>query len=128
MGRVVFHGKAAGMGLKVLRPFGDSSSYDVGVELPDRILRIQVKSTNRQRAGTQSYALHLHGWKPEHYAKGAIDFFAIYLILVDTWYILPFEVTGVSTALHFTSGGRCEKHKQYREAWDLLKAKPALPS
>jgi hypothetical protein len=123
-----FTAKKAGMGLKVLRPFGDSSSYDVGVELPDRILRIQVKSTKRRRAGTHSYALHLHGWKPEHYAKGTIDFFAVYLIPVDIWYILPFEVTGVSTALHFTPGGRGEKHKQYREAWHLLKPEPTPSS
>ena len=51
-----FMAKAAGMGLKVLRPFGDSSSYDVGVELPDRILRVQVKSTGARGAGTHSYA------------------------------------------------------------------------
>jgi len=58
-----FMAKAAGMGLKVLRPFGDSSSYDVGVELPDRILRVQVKSTSGRRAGTHSYAFRLQGWK-----------------------------------------------------------------
>lgn len=117
-----FMTKAAGMGLKVLRPFGDSSSYDVGVELPDRILRIQVKSTNRRRAGTQSYALHLHDSNAEQYAKGTVDFFAICLMPLDTWYILPFETTGTNISLHFTPGSTREKRAKYREAWHLLKA------
>src|ERR1700691_3889340 len=123
-----FMTKAAGMGLRVVRPFGDSSSYDVGVECGDRILRVQVKTTNCQRHGTRSYGLPLHGSKLQQYAKGTIDFFAIYLIPIDAWYILPFEITGKSVSLHFTPGGKREKHKKYREAWDLLKAQPTLPS
>jgi hypothetical protein len=123
-----FMTKAAGMGLRVVRPFGDSSSYDVGVECGNRILRVQVKSTIYQRPGRNSYALHLHTNNAQPYAKGTVDFFAIYLIPLDAWYILPFEMTGKSTSLHFTPGGRCEKHKKYREAWDLLKAAPTLPS
>ena len=123
-----FMAKAAGMGLKVLRPFGDSSSYDVGVELPDRILRVQVKSTGGRGAGTHSYAFRLQGWKKQQYAKGTIDFFAVYLIPLDIWYILPFEVTGKSVSLHFTPGSKREKHAKYREAWDLLKVPPTLQS
>jgi PD-(D/E)XK endonuclease len=123
-----FMTKAAGMGLKVLRPFGDSSSYDVGVECPDRILRVQVKSTNYERPGTRSYGLALHGSKIQQYAKGTIDFFAIYLIPADIWYILPFETTGKSVSLHFTPGSKRDKHAKYREAWDLLGAAPTLSS
>jgi hypothetical protein len=123
-----FMTKAAGMGLRVVRPFGDSSSYDVGVECANRILRVQVKSTNHRRAGTQTYALHLHGNKPEQYAKGTLDLFAMYLIPVDIWYILPFEEVEGKQALHFTPGGRREKYKKFREAWDLLKAQPTLSS
>jgi hypothetical protein len=123
-----FMTRAAGMGLRVMRPFGESPSYDVGVECGDRILRVQVKSTTYQRTGRKAYALHLHGYKPQQYAKGTVDFFVIYLIPVDAWYILPFEMTGKSTSMHFTPGGRWEKHKKDREAWDLLKPQPTPSS
>jgi hypothetical protein len=117
-----FMTKAAGMGLRVVRPFGDSSSYDVGVECADRILRVQVKSTVYLRPGGQSYSLNLVGHNKQQYAKGTVDFFAIYLVPPDIWYILPFEATGENLTLQFTPAGRWEKHAQYREAWDLLKA------
>jgi hypothetical protein len=122
-----FMAKAAGMGLPVSKPYGDSSSYDVGVECAGRILRVQVKSTLYQRPNSRSYALALHGWKFQQYAKGTVDFFAIYLIPLDIWYILPFEITGKSTSLHFTPGGKREKHKKYREAWDLLRDENPRP-
>ncbi len=116
-----FMTKAAGMGLRVVRPFGDSSSYDVGVEHANGILRVQVKSTVYLRPGGQSYSLHLVGHNKRQYAKGTVDFFAIYLVPPDIWYIVPFEVTGKSVSLHFTPGSEREKHAKYREAWDLLK-------
>ena len=40
-----FMARAAGLGLRVSKPYGDSASYDVGVECDGRILRVQVKST-----------------------------------------------------------------------------------
>ena len=36
---------AVGLGMKVLRLFGESGRYDVGVENGSRVLRVQVKST-----------------------------------------------------------------------------------
>jgi hypothetical protein len=122
-----FMAKAAGKGLRVLKPYGDSSSYDIGVEREDRILRVQIKSTNRTRRGTGYYALHLHGWNEEVYAKGSIDFFAIYLIPIDAWYILPFEEVEGKLSLHLNPGGRSEKHAKYREAWDLLRGENPRP-
>ena len=35
---------AAGLGMKVSKPFGESGKYDVGVENQKRVLRVQVKS------------------------------------------------------------------------------------
>lgn len=122
-----FMAKAAGKGLPVSKPYGDSSSYDVGVECEGRILRVQIKSTIYHPPGTQSFALALHGSKYQQYAKGTVDFFAIYLIPIDAWYILPFEAAGGKLTLHFTPGGKREKHKEYREAWDLLRGENPRP-
>jgi hypothetical protein len=56
-----FMARAAAQGLRVSRPFGDSSSYDVGVECGDRILRVQVKSTMYRRRDTGYFNINLHG-------------------------------------------------------------------
>jgi hypothetical protein len=123
-----FMAKAAGKGLHILKPYGDSLGYDVGVECADGILRVQVKSTLYQRPGCKYYSLHLHGHKRELYAEGAVDFFAAYLIPIDAWYILPFEKIAKSLSLHLAPHRHDERHAKYREAWHLLKAQPTLSS
>ncbi len=115
-----FMAKAAGHGLRVSKPYGDSASYDVGVERDGRILRVQVKSTLYRRRGIESYSLNVHGPRRQLYKKGSVDFFAVYLIPRDTWYILPFAAMGGNFSLHFTPGGKRGKWEDYREAWELL--------
>ena len=66
---------AAGLGMKVSKPFGDSGRYDVGVESQirdsnirerdinanqGRVLRVQVKSTIYKRRG-DCYSLNVMG-------------------------------------------------------------------
>ena len=51
-----------------------------------------------------------------------MDFFAILLIPIDDWYILPFEVMGrTNSSIHFTPKGARQKYGEYREAWHLLR-------
>ena len=116
-----FMAKAAGHGLRVSKPYGDSASYDVGVERERRILRVQVKSTLYRRRGIESYSLNVHGPRRQRYKTGAVDFFAVYLIPRDTWYILPFKEVGGNFSLHFTPGARRGKWERYREAWELFR-------
>lgn len=122
-----FMTRAAGMGLRISKPFGESSSYDVGVECGSRILRVQVKSTNYRRPRTGLYSLALCHAGNQPYAEGTIDFFAAYLIPIDAWYVLPFEQARGKTTMHFNPGGKREKNAKYREAWDLLKGQNPRP-
>jgi hypothetical protein len=118
--------QAAGFGMKVSRPFGVVGRYDVGVENPTegwqaRVLRVQVKSTiyTRRNGG---YSLNVNGPQRKKYAPGTVDFFAILLIPIDEWYIIPFEVLGrTNFSIHFTPGSAREKYGEYREAWHLLR-------
>jgi len=51
-----------------------------------------------------------------------VDFFAIYLIPVDAWYIIPYEATSnTSVSVHFRPHSPRQKWGAYREAWDLLR-------
>jgi hypothetical protein len=116
-----FMARAAQEGLKVSKPYGDSSSYDVGVQYHGRILRVQVKSTIYKRRGIDSYSLNIHGPRRQLYPSGSFDFFAVYLIPIDTWYIIPFADIATNFSLHFTPGSKRQKYEKYREAWHLLR-------
>src|SRR6266849_4593820 len=94
-----FMARAAGMGMSVSKPHGDSRRYDVLVEAGGRIWRVQVKSTIYCRRGGE-YSLNVMGPGRKRYEEGSVDFFAVYLIPVDTWYIIPAEVLGKKLTLH----------------------------
>jgi hypothetical protein len=112
---------AAGQAMKVLRLFGQTGRYDVGVENGGRLLRVQVKSTIYRRRNGE-YSLNVMGPRRQKYDPGTVDFFAILLIPVDDWYIIPFEVMGrTNSSIHFTPKGKRQKYREYREAWHLLK-------
>jgi hypothetical protein len=112
---------AAGLGMKVSRPFGQAGRYDVGVESQKGVVRVQVKSTIYKRRG-DCYSLNVMGPRREKYAPGTVDFFAVLLIPRDDWYIIPFEVMGrTNSSLHFTPTARRQKYGDYFEAWHLLK-------
>ena len=112
--------------LKVSKPWGDTGRYDVGVEGWGRIQRVQVKSTIYKRRG-DGYSLNVMGPNRKKYVPGTVDFFAILLIPIDDWYIIPFEVMGrKNSSLHFTPKSKRQKYGEYQEAWELLRRDKGL--
>ena len=114
---------AAGQGMKVSKPFGESGKYDVGVENQKRVLRVQVKSIAYTERNDE-YRLRLMGRDPvrQRYPPGTVDFFAVLIIPVDVWYILPPEIVIATTRnLAFSPKARRERYAEYWEAWHLLK-------
>jgi hypothetical protein len=112
---------AAGLGMKVSKPYGQVARYDVGVEGQTGVARVQVKSTIYMRRG-DCYSLNVMGPQREKYAPGTVEFFAVLLIPRDDWYIIPFEAMGrTNSSLHFTPSARRQKYGKYFEAWDLLR-------
>jgi len=83
-----FMARAAGLGMGVSKPLGDSRRYDVLVEAGGRIARVQVKSTLYRRRRNE-YSLNVMGPGRKSYKEGTVDFFAVYLIPEDEWYIIP---------------------------------------
>ena len=99
-----FMARATDRGFNVSRPHGDSASYDVGVEDNGRFTRIQVKSTTFRRKG--SFTCNIVGPKRQRYASGKLDFFAVYLVPIDVWYIIPFEIVEGNLSLNLTAAKR----------------------
>jgi hypothetical protein len=115
-----FMALARGMGFGVLKPYGESGRYDVAVEWGGRISRVQVKSTVYCRRGNE-YCLNVHGPGRKQYEQGTVDFFAVWVIPMGEWYIIPYAAMGKRQTLHFTAGSKRSKWGRYREAWELLR-------
>jgi hypothetical protein len=122
---------AMSQGLKVLSPYGGIGPYDVGVENGGPILRVQVKCTLYQcQKGCYCMSINVKDGSRGRrgYARGTVDFFAIYIIPTDDWYILPYEVVGNRDAnLFFRPGVKGQKYGEYWEAWSLLLSAAARP-
>jgi hypothetical protein len=130
-----FMSKAAEHGLLVLKPWGDSSAYDVGLDPgpghnPEHnpghsLVRVQVKSTTvRTEFG------YLCQFKPgphsRQYTVRQVDFFAAYVVPEDVWYLIPSRVLLRHRQRAVTLCPIHPKHPDryryecYKEAWTIL--------
>jgi PD-(D/E)XK endonuclease len=124
-----FMARAAEYEIRAIKPWGDCSRYDFIVESRGRFLRVQVKSTSHVRG--KQYTCGLGGANRRPYSKEEIDFLAVFVIPVDTWYIIPIEVVGEGTYnISVSPHNSLSRYAPYREAWHLLLGerpeKPAL--
>ena len=77
---LLFMARAAEHGLSILRPWGDSSPYDIALVCPEKsaprpsILRVQIKST-RCRHSAGAYKCHINS-NGVPYRPGLLDFIA----------------------------------------------------
>jgi hypothetical protein len=123
--------RAAEHSLCVSKPWGDSARYDFVVESAGSFKRVQVKCASwgpPQPSGRRSYRCHVtsrrdcwtsrqFGYRP--YSRDEIDFFAIYVVPEDTWFIVPVARSQFSMLL--SPHDRKSKYFPFREAWHLLK-------
>ena len=113
-----FMERATELGLRVTKPWGDNSPYDLVIETNGRFLRVQVKCTIFHRGN--SYKCHLDS-NGVPYRPTQIDFFAAYVIPTNTWYILPLKATHNQPDILLTPHSRNAKYEKYKEAWHLLR-------
>jgi hypothetical protein len=124
---LMFMAAAALHGYHVLKPWGDSLEYDVGVEQAGRLLRVQVKSTT-VRNGTGYFCQFRRNYRVEEpYSLDDLDLFASYIVPVQTWYLIPASVIllpkikqGIMVYPIAEVKQDRYKYEHYREAWGLL--------
>jgi hypothetical protein len=85
-----FLARATGQSFTVSKPWGDSTAYDFVVECNRRFHRVQVKSRSTMVGNVYECGINFpaHGKRPR-YEPGDLDFFAIFVIPEDLWYIIP---------------------------------------
>jgi hypothetical protein len=118
-----FMARAAEHGFHVTKPWGDSARYDFAIDHRGRFLRVQVKSTIARFC--DGYVCSFKSSRNQHYKPGEVDFFAVYVIPEDIWYIIPAHVGTVLRGHFLLAPGReGQKYERYIEAWYLLRRKP----
>jgi hypothetical protein len=121
MAEAAFLAKAAGLGFRVSKPWGESSRYDLIVDNGRKLLRVQVKSAHR--AGEYGgYTFHAHGNTSQVYRAGEIDLLVAYVVPAEAWYLFPVEEFRKykSMKLFPSSRRRRSKFERFREAWWIV--------
>jgi hypothetical protein len=113
-------------GYKVLKPWGDSSPFDVAVYFGTRIVRVQVKSTSC-RVGTGYFCQFKPNYLGPPYTLEQLDFFAAYVIMQDAWYFIPARVLlgrdrkqGLMLFPMQPLKKNRYRYESYRDVWPLL--------
>ena len=116
-----FMAEAAQRGLSVSKPLGDSERYDVGIEHNGQFQRVQVKSVTWHTG--LSYRCGIGCARA--YKSSEIDFFAIFIVPEELWFIVPVRVavgSGIRT-ICLTPSSKKNRYEIYREAWHLLRSR-----
>jgi hypothetical protein len=118
---LLFMARTAQLGFNVSKPWGDSSRYDVAVEDEGRFRRVQVKSTDVTR-GKDGFVCCLKRTGIGYYRVEEVDFFAIYVVRKDAWFVLPAKVVlRLKSNIRVAPGNVKQKYAQYEGAWELLR-------
>jgi PD-(D/E)XK endonuclease len=127
---------AAKRGFGVARPFANNQRYDVILDAPRRLWRVQVKASGASHH--RGFAVRA-SWRTTHkhmpYTSKQIDFLAVVIQGRRMrgrriWYLIPVRSLGGRLTINLYPFG-CrkdgeERFEKYREAWKLL-GEPGLP-
>ena len=118
---------AASHGYHILKPWGDSLAYDVGIEHAAACCACKSNPPASATAPDTS-ASSAATISAEHpYTLDDVDLFAAYIIPVTTWYLIPAAVilkptVKVGLTLYPVTALKKDRYRyeHYREAWGLL--------
>lgn len=116
-----FMARAAGLGFRIAKPFGDCCRYDFILEHQGGFHRVQVKSTIVRDHGSYR-CVYYSSAAFRRYTPDDFDFLAAYVIPEDVWYIIPSAVIA-TTSITLDPGHNHpgNKYHPYQEAWHLLR-------
>jgi hypothetical protein len=120
---LAFMTRAAGLGLTVAKPMGESARFDVVVIGKKKMWRVQVKSVSVRRPRGRIYMVNMAAGMRRAYLPHEIDLLAVYIIPEGAWYLIPIEAVTALAAVYL---GPCKKARKqdfegYREAWDVFR-------
>lgn len=116
---------AISLDLRVLAPAVEGYPYDVVIDNGKRFYRIQVKYASRDKRCSKAFTSMLQRKVSgnnsifKKYTAEEVDYFAIYIWYIDTFFIIPFDaVEGNSINLNLANDNN--KYTQYKNNWKQL--------
>jgi|DEB0MinimDraft_10_1074344.scaffolds.fasta_scaffold70517_1 hypothetical protein len=115
-----FMARAMELGLKVTVPLTHNIPYDVATDNGQGLKRIQIKSTTYQEdPGTFCVSVGKGMNYKERYKLGQFEYYALNIVPLDLWYIIPQEIIKVKKIRIRPQRESC-RFKDFKEAWTLL--------
>lgn len=102
-------------------PSSQMMPYDLVAELPERMVRIQVKGTQK-KGETINFQVMKEGPKrsKQRYEESDFDFIVVHTFQHGLWYVIPVKEFGLTSLTIKPTNPKCKWHA-YKEAWHLLK-------
>jgi hypothetical protein len=120
LGELEFTLQAKKRGYNVSKPYSAITVYDLILDNGYNLFKIQIKTTkNTYRSGYKAVVSRGSSHK-KIYSIVDVDYFAIYIIPKEIFYIMPAHVIQVTT-LNLYPDKPDHYLDKYREAWHLLK-------
>lgn len=110
----LFDANSVLVGLIVNRPIHPGTVYDRVVEYGGKFSRVQIKCVTKARQGRGSYRAILTKSNSSIYKKSEVDYFAVYVMPEESWYIFPNEEKST-----ITFNGK--NHSKFKNNWEVLK-------
>jgi hypothetical protein len=120
-----FISTAISLDLKVLVPAVEGYAYDCIIDNNRTLYKIQIKyaSKDKRRSNVFSTMLQrrIKSTNPIYrkYKANEVDFYAIYIWYIDTFYIIPFGAVEKSS-ITLDPKNDNNKYNQYKNNWELL--------
>ena len=108
--------------LLVSIPAHDHNGYDVIIQGKTKLYKVQIKATRQTEKNRTSHKVIISKGtnNKKRYTKDEIDFFAIFLVDISQWYIIPIEACS-SVTIRINPAIKDHKFNSYLEAWHLFR-------
>lgn len=117
------------LGFSVLQPLDESNPYDFVLAKDNKFIKIQVKSTHKERVisyiykdrkvKTLAYTFNTSNGKHIGYTKKQIDFLVLHIEPTNAWYIIPAD-KAKSTCISILKYGKNSKYDKYKDNFEIL--------
>ena len=120
-----FISTAISLDLKVVVPAVEGYAYDCIIDNSRNLYKIQIKYASKDKRLSNVFSSMLHrrikSTNPTYrkYQANEVDFYAIYIWYIDTFYIIPFEEVEKSSVTLDPKNDN-NKYDQYKNNWELL--------
>ena len=120
-----FISTAISLDLRVITPAVEGYPYDVVIDNGESFYRIQIKYATKDKRRDNSFSVmtqrRIKSTYPTYrkYTAEEVDYFAVYIWYIDTFFIIPYEaVEGNSISLNLSDNNN--KYTAYKNNWQLL--------